>query len=284
MRMRILSARTPVWAGVVAQASQLIDGPGFQPLKRSSKTVAGFLAMDGTTVFIKRVGEGAWLKGWLRRLGGSRARRVIRGAAILRAGGFARPEPLAAAEARALGAVRASYVISEPLDGARVMSQVVLAGGRRRFHHRCAVLATVAREIRRLHDAGIYTLDLQETNLMITGGDGPEWKIYFVDLEDFRRARVVSMRRRMLNLVHLDRTIGRFLPRSQRLRFFYNYLGRRPAHDDARRLLTRYFALRARAQRRAHADRTTTAPATSPTVRSETAGATSLTHVRAARD
>lgn len=284
MRMHILTAQTPAWAAIVVQASQLIEGPGFHPLKRTVKTVAGFLEVDGATVFIKRVDEGAWFKGWVRRLRGSRARRVIRGAAILQAAGFARPEPLAAAEARSMGAVRASYVISEPLDGARVMSQVVLAGGRHRFHHRCAVLGTVAREIGRLHDAGVYTLDLQETNLMVTGDDGPEWKIHFVDLEDFRRTRAVSMRRRMLNLVHLDRTIGRFLPRTQRLRFLYNYLGSRPGHNNARRLLTRYFALYARAQRRAHVNRTTTAPATPRRVSDDTTASASLTHARAARD
>ncbi len=283
MRMHILTARTPAWAAAVAQASQLVNGPDFRPLKRSVRTVAGFLDVDGATVFIKRVDEGAWLKGWVRRLWGSRARRVIRGAAILQAAGFARPEPLAAAEARSMGAVRASYVISESLDGARVMSQVVLAGGRRRFHHRCAVLGAVAREIRRLHEAGVYTLDLQETNLMVTGGDGAQWKIHFVDLEDFRRARVVSMRRRMLNLVHLDRTIGRFLPRTQRLRFLYNYLGSRPEHDDAGRLLTRYFALHARAQRRAHVHRTTAATAKPPTARDETTASASPTQARAAR-
>jgi tRNA A-37 threonylcarbamoyl transferase component Bud32 len=255
MRMQILAARTPAWAAVVAQASQLIDGPGFRPLKRSTRTVAGFIVVDGTAAFIKRVDEGSWLKGWMQRLRGSRARRVLRGAAMLKAAGFACPEPLAAAEARSIGAVKASYVISEALDGARVMSAVVLAGGRRNFRRRCTVSGAIASEIRRLHDTGIYTLDLQETNLMLSGGDGAEWKIHFVDLEDYRNARRVSQRRRMLNLVHLDRTIGRFLPRTQRLRFLYNYLGERPGHDDALRLLTRYFALRARAERRAHAHR-----------------------------
>lgn len=282
MRIHILTARTPAWAAVIAQAGELIEGPGFRPLKRTTRTVAGFLDVDGATVFIKRVNEGAWLKGWVRRLWGSRARRVIRGAAILQAAGFARPAPLAASEVRSAGAVRASYMISESLDGARVMSQAVLAGGRRRFHHRCAVLNAVAGEIRRLHDAGIYTLDLQETNLMVAGGDG-QWQIHFVDLEDFRRARVVSMRRRMLNLVHLDRTIGRFLPRTQRLRFFYNYLGRRPGPDEARHLLARYFALRAGAQRRAHIGRTAAAPSTPLTTSADATASASLAQARAAR-
>jgi hypothetical protein len=129
------------------------------------------------------------------------------------------------------------------------MSEVVLAGGRRNFRRRCMALGAVASEIRRLHYAGIYTLDLQETNLMLSESDGAHWKIHFVDLEDFRHARTVSKRRRMLNLVHLDRTIGRFLARTQRLRFLYIYFGGRPGRDDARRFLKRFFALRRRAER-----------------------------------
>ena len=54
----------------------------------------------------------------------------------------------------------------------------------------------------------------------------------------------------MLNLVHLDRSIGRFVCRSQRLRFFYNYLGGRPAHDEARRHVGELFEIRRRIERR----------------------------------
>jgi len=283
MRTRILEAQTPAWAAVVAQSSQLIGGPGFCPLKRSARTAAGFVVVGGRRVFVKRVDEGSWLKGWLLRLRGSRAWRVLRGAGILKAAGFAHPEPLAAAEARSFGAIRASYVISEALDGARIMSEVVLAGGRRNFRRRCEISGIVASEIRRLHDAGIYTLDLQETNLMLAGGDGAQWKIHFVDLEDFRRTRTVSARRRILNLVHLDRTIGRFLPRTQRLRFFYNYLGGRPGRDQARDALRQLLAIRERAERRAHAHQRAKAAAPSRKGGGSTASE-SLSRAGAVRD
>ncbi len=251
MRMQVIGVRTPEWAAVVLRASELIDDPAFRLLKRSARTVAGFAMVDGTRVFIKRVRESSWLKGWIIRIWGSRARRVLRGAAMLKLAGFARPEPLAAGEARALGAIRASYVISEALSDAHIMSAVVLAGGRRNFRMRFEVSKVIAREVHRLHEAGIYTLDLQETNVMISGGENADWKIHFVDLEDFRHCDTVSERRRLLNLVHLDRTVGRFLPRTQRLRFLYNYLGVRPQRDEARGMLRRYFALRQRAERRA---------------------------------
>ena len=76
MRMQVLAARAPIWAAAVEHASQLINGPDFQSHKRTMRTVAGFALIDGTRVFVKRVDEGSWLKGWILRLRGSRWSRV----------------------------------------------------------------------------------------------------------------------------------------------------------------------------------------------------------------
>jgi GAF domain-containing protein len=129
-----------------------------------------------------------------------------------------------------------------------MLSAFALSDGRN-FLRRKWISEAVAREIRGMHDAGIYTRDMQETNLMLEARDH-QLTIYFVDLEDFKRARKVSMRRRMLNLVHLDRSIGRFVCRSQRLRFFYNYLGERPAHDEALGLVEELLEIRNQVDRR----------------------------------
>jgi hypothetical protein len=167
---------------------------------------------------------------------------------MLTAAGFSHPRPLAAVETCSLGAIRTSFLLSEPLHGAHVLSRFAL-GDRRNFRRRKWISQRLAGEIQRLHEAGLYTLDLQETNLLLTA-DGDDITVYFVDLEDIRRARAVSERRRLLNLVHLDRSIGRFIPRTQRLRFLYNYLGGRPERDEARRLLRILHRMRARQERR----------------------------------
>ena len=74
---------------------------------------------------------------------------------------------------------------------------------------------------------------------------GNEITVFFVDLEDFRRVRRVSERRRLLNLIHLDRSIGRFVSRSQRLRFLYNYIGENLERAEVRRLLASLSRIRA---------------------------------------
>lgn len=228
-------------------------GAGFEPVKDEAKTRAGFIAIgNGSQAFIKRFDSGSRARGLLARVRGSRARRSVQGAALLRSHGFRCPEPYAALEVRSAGSVGASYLISEALRGARVFS--VFVGLLRRFkgpqaRWRGAVLASVAKEIRRLHDAGLFSSDLQETNLMLEEVDG-EIRIYFVDLDRFRHVAQVRRRLRERNLVQLDRSIGRFLDRSARLRFLYAYLGGRPERRKARELVARLLKNRAEEDRR----------------------------------
>jgi len=247
MRKRILLANSPDAAAMIECIGQLIAGAGFRSVKADERTVAGFLHHGDADLFVKRTVASSWFTSIADSFGGSRAARALRGAAILDGGRFAHPKAVAAIETRWLGLVRDSCIVSEALAEARILSRFALGDGRN-FRRRKWISQHLAGEIRRLHDAGIYTRDLQETNLMLAA-HGDEITVYFVDLEDFRRVRKVSEHRRMLNLVHLDRSIGRFISRSQRLRFFYNYLGGRPKHAEARKVVARFFRVRARVQR-----------------------------------
>lgn len=248
MPTRILAAAGPAWSALAERLDELIDAQGFELIKATARTRAGFLSHEGRTVFVKRVETGGFLKGLVARIVGSRAVRAWRGAEILGAGGFNHPRPLMVVEEREWGAIKTSYIVTEALRAPRVLSEVAI-GRRRDPVLRKATAQLAAREIRRLHDAGIYTRDMQETNLLIETRDG-ELVLHFVDFEDFRRTARVSWRRRMVNLVHLDRSIGRFASRAHRLRFFYFYLQGRPGRVEARRLLRDFGAVRARIERR----------------------------------
>jgi len=248
MRMRVLYADSAEWLTAARQIEQKCIGPASRIIKMTARASAGFLRLGEKEAFFKRIETGSWSRGLLSRLGGSHAARALRGAEILERAGFAHSRPLAAIEARWLGAIRVSYVITEPLRSARIFSQFALADGRN-FQRREWICRRVASEIKNLHDAGIYTLDMQETNLMLES-HGDQLTVYFIDLEDFRQARRVSTRRRLLNLVQLDRSVGRFIPRTRRLRFLYCYLGYKPSKEHARQLVRRLLELRRRAGRR----------------------------------
>jgi len=62
--------------------------------------------------------------------------------------------------------------------------------------------------------------------------------------------RRVGWRRRARNLIHLDRSIGRFLCRAARLAFLYAYLGGRPERAEARKIVHQLLVLREQMKRR----------------------------------
>lgn len=251
MRTHLLYAGSPEWAAIAQRSDALMAAAEFRTVKDEAKTRAGLVSVGGQEIFIKRFETRSWADGLVERIRGSRAARSLKGAAILADAGFARPAPLAALEVRFAGSVRASYLLSEALGEARTLSQFVdrrLGAERRDFRWRREVSRRVAGEVRRLHESGLYSSDLQETNLMLEQGrDG--LRIYFVDLDGFHRRRRISWRRRERNLIQLDRSAGRFLSRAERLRFLYDYLGGRPERDRARKLVGGLLKRRARKER-----------------------------------
>jgi hypothetical protein len=254
MRRVVLYARSSEWRAVVERADELMASPDFRVLKAEARTRAGFIDVPGAgTAFVKRVEVSSWSRGIYARIRGSRARRSLAGAAMLREYDFAHPEPLAAMDLYQAGAIRASYLVSRALVNADSLSRFMLGPGEikgRDVHRRKQISDTVAAQIRRLHESGLYTRDLQETNIMVEQNDSGGFKVYFIDLEDFRRAANVSWDRRILNLVHLDRSVGRFLCRAARLDFLYSYLGYRPDHASASKMIAEVKAARDAIDRR----------------------------------
>jgi len=253
MRCVVLFARSSELATIIARAEELIASPSFSPRKDEARTRAGIVEVRGYgRVFIKRSASRSWISGFIERFKGSRASRAVKGSRMLEAGDILHPKILAAMEIRRYGSVHASFVISEALGNADTMSRFVLGpkGGRRHeVHRRKNISKAIAQSIRAMHEAGIYTRDLQETNIMVAD-DAGGYRVYFIDLEDFRRASPVSRRHRMMNLVHLDRSIGRFVYRASRLDFLYSYIGGRPPREEARELVKEFLALRAEVEAR----------------------------------
>jgi Lipopolysaccharide kinase (Kdo/WaaP) family len=254
MRKDVIYAESAAWRAVIERADEILSGAECRIVKDEGRTRAGIVVLKGMPpAFIKRTTVSSRGRGIAARALGSRARRALSGAQILRAARIPHPRPLAAMDLTEAGAVRASYLVTIALAGADTLSRFAL-GPRgvkgRDARRRRRILDAVAREVRRMHDAGVYTLDLQETNVMVAEDEAEGFRVYFIDLEDIRCARSVSWKRRMLNLVHLDRSIGRFLCRAARLAFLYSYLGAPPKRGEARRIVRELGALRAAVERR----------------------------------
>ena len=248
MAIRVLYASSLAWPAIGESLDELTRNANFRVVKKNLRTLAGVVPVNGNELFLKRVTYDSWIKGIVARLCGSRARRTIRGAAALRRAGLAHPNLLAAFEQRQGGSVGVSYVLVEYLRRPKILSRFALADGHD-LRWRQIISARLAQEIRELHEAGCYTRDLQETNLMLEM-QGSMPKIYFTDLEDFRRLPRVPWRFRLRNLVQLDRSIGRFVSRAHRLRFLRQYMGYKASRAEVREMVVRLDRMRKRIERR----------------------------------
>ena len=156
----------------------------------------------GEAVVIKRawLGIGARLRA---ALGRSPAEAHWRGAHLLVAAGVGTAEPLAVLEER--GAEPASTVVCAALDDAEPLRSVWLSADRRA---RRRLARSVGELIAALHRAGVYVPDLRDANLMVRRRSGAQ-QVVVVDLDRWRRPwRGLSARRRIANLVQLERTLG----------------------------------------------------------------------------
>jgi tRNA A-37 threonylcarbamoyl transferase component Bud32 len=240
VRLKILHTDSEIWADMLKRADQVMASAEFSPVKSGTRILAGFILNQGRpNAFIKRFTSDSWSRGIIERLRGSRAARSLKAASLLTSAGFSCPKLIGAAEMHSSGAIRSSYLVTEPLASAQTFSIFIdrrQSPSRQTVAWRTRILAMVAAEVRRMHDAGIFTSDLQETNLMLEERNN-ETRIYFVDLDGFRRRSRISQKNRRRNLVQLDRSVGRFLNRTERLHFLYNYLGGRPDRSSARALI-----------------------------------------------
>jgi len=226
----VVYAQSERWRSFAERADDLIASERFQAVKNEGRTLAGFCESEGIRFFLKRFEGGSWVEGVIRRARGSRATRSLTNAPLLGREGFLCPELYAASDRIEAGAVRASYLLTEPLSAAMTFSRFIdrrIDHKRREPVWRRRVLEVVAQEVKRLHDSGIASADLQETNLMLEESDHG-LKVYFVDLDGFRQNARLSWADRARNLVQLDRSVGRFSTRAERLRFLYAYLNQLP--------------------------------------------------------
>ncbi len=255
MHKVVLFAASSEFSALIQRAEKLFVSGQVRLVKDEPKTKAGFIYEgQGRVYFLKRFVPSSWSSALADRLlRGSRAKRSLAGAYLLRANGFSVPAPLAVMEVRKAGLVLCSYLLSEAIDGSYTLSQFIdrtSGPGGISYARRAQVLHRVAQEVRKLHDKGLFTWDLQETNILLRERAG-SLEIYFVDLDGFWRASPRSWRARRRNLVQLDRSVGRFMSRAERLRFLRSYLGDQAKRAQLKGIARKLIAERARKERKA---------------------------------
>lgn len=217
---------TPLGAAL-AEPARLLEARSARFVKDHRRTAVATLAVEGRDVFVKRFKPYAWYRRleWL--MFATPARRCWSQSESLEAAGFRVPPALAAADTRAAGLPADGYFVTASVADAEPAGRYWLERARWfGVRERRRLLAALAREVRRLHDARFYTRDANTDNFLVRVAPGGDLELFLLDLENVRRVRMVSKRRREKNLVQLHRPVWGTVGLRDRLWLLRTYAGR----------------------------------------------------------
>jgi len=226
----------PADVALLADADRLFEGPGCEIVKDQRKIKVARIRInlggEAHTLYLKRYNAFSWrvLFGSLFRDSG--AVRALGGAAVLLEARIATAKPVAVVERRSWGMVTKSFFFTEEIEGGKTVDaywrdDLSALEGQNGFRRRRSILRSLAALFRSLHNQQVYHDDLKDANILAVEGRQNQADCFFLlDLEGIRKYRRLSDRRRIKNLVQLNRTLGRYLRRTEKICFLKEYLGR----------------------------------------------------------
>ncbi len=216
-------AGTPL-AAAVSVPEDLLAAPNARTVKDHRRTAVASVRVCGREVFVKRFKPYVWYRRLESAWVATAARRCWKASALLERAGFAVAPALAMVEVRRFFLPADSYFVTGAVPGAMPAGRLWLEGKLGSVERR-RVLLSGAKTLRRLHDAGFYSRDANADNFLIRVAPGAEIEFFLLDLENMRRLRRVSRRRRVKNLVQLQRPVRGSMRRADQVRFVRAYLG-----------------------------------------------------------
>ena len=209
--------------------------PGCEVIKDQRKITVARVKIDvqgdAKTIYLKRYNAFSWRY----RLGSlfqsSGAFRSLRGAAILAESGIRTARPLAAVDSRSWGVLNKSFFLSEEIENGKTADrywreELLTIKGKEGSRRRRKFLRELGELFVSLHRQDVYHNDLKDANILVRrDSSGSAEQFYLLDLEGIRRYRKLNRRRRIKNLVQLNRTLGKYLRATDKLRFLEGYLG-----------------------------------------------------------
>lgn len=225
---------------IAADPDRFFDLPGCEVIKDQKKTKVARAKLkiqgDLKTIYLKRYNTFSWR----RRLGSlfqvSRGLKSLNGAAILSEAGIPTPRPLAAVDSRSWGMLDKSFYLSEEIKEGKTADaywreQLLPMEGLEGMRRRQLFLGGIGELFRSLHAQNVYHNDLKDANILVSSDSSVGCEHYYLlDLEGIRRYRKLNRRRQTKNLVQLNRTLGKYLRATDKLRFLKSYLG--PSFSD----------------------------------------------------
>ena len=222
-------------AVIGADPDHFFDLAGCEIIKDQKKIKVGRapIKIQGNlkTVYIKRYNAFSWRYRFGSLFQASRALRSLQGAGILFDAGIGTAPPVAAVDSRSWGMLNSSFFLSEEVENGKTVDaywreNLLAINGRQGVERRKDFLQRLGKLFRSLHQQNVYHNDLKDANIIVRPGYGAGGEQFcLLDLEGIRRYRRLNRRRRTKNLVQLNRTLGKYLRRTDKLRFLRSYLG-----------------------------------------------------------
>jgi tRNA A-37 threonylcarbamoyl transferase component Bud32 len=220
---------------IAGDPDHFFDLPGCEIIKDQKKIKVARAKIeiqgDVKTIYIKRYNAFSWRYRFGSFFQSSGAVRSLNGAAILAASGLRTARPLAAVESRTWGMLNRSFFFSEEIGGAKTADsywhdELVPVKDKEGVRKRKQFLRGIGELFRSLHEQAVYHNDLKDANILVhSDASGGLEHFYLLDLEGIRRYRKLNRRRQIKNLVQLNRTLGKYLRRVDKVRFLEAYLG-----------------------------------------------------------
>jgi tRNA A-37 threonylcarbamoyl transferase component Bud32 len=208
-------------AAPLTDPETLLNNPAARILKRSERRTVARVVVNGRPLILKLFDESSAVHRLESSAVGSAASRAARSALRMQRGGFPVPELVAVLErGRRLRRQRSCLVTIAIDDGiaADEMWRKLEGRAKARFMY------SFARYVSDLHARGLYPQDLWPRNILVQP-EGNRWRFVLVDLDRVRSYAEVSWRRRLKNLVQIERSLGREASDGERLRFLRAYFG-----------------------------------------------------------
>lgn len=223
----------------------LKNGKKVQVFQRTLKTDQG----SAQNVIIKRFYHPSVLRRLMFFVIPSPSLRCLEGASLLGSNGIPTAVPLAALEHRNWKGLGISYYVAEEIADSQSLSVFwgdvlpTLSMGRS-VKGRRKILEELAGLFYKLHSRGIYHQDLKGTNILIRVEDSDQYRCVLVDVDGVSKKTRLSWRKRVKNLVQLNRTLGKRLNLREKA-FFLKYYADKFSltRSDRKALVRRVFTV-----------------------------------------
>lgn len=160
-------------------------------------------------------------------LGFTRGKRELRGIGILKKNSFKTIEPVVYGCVKFCGLIYRNFLVTKGGYGEMLneyfKNNYNLPFNKKNLLKKRALISKAGSEIGKMHAKGIFHGDLRAGNILIFDANR-DFHFCFVDNERTKIYKRLPMKKRIKNLVQLNMLSLPHITKTDRLRFFYNYL------------------------------------------------------------